>query len=72
MLNHLPMNHRKYIIERFQILQQGEGLKGLFARLSQKNLLNIKAERLFLKLFMLNEIIDFVGKKLLQQLQVIV
>ena len=34
LFNHLPMNHRKHIIERFQILQQGEGLKGLFARLS--------------------------------------
>ena len=27
LLNHLPMNHRKYIIERFSILRQGEGLK---------------------------------------------
>lgn len=38
LLNHLPMNHRKYIIERFQILKQGEGLKGLFARLSPEEL----------------------------------
>ena len=38
LLNHLPMNHRNYIIERFQILQQGEGLKGLFARLSPEEL----------------------------------
>lgn len=38
LLNHLPMNHRKHIIERFQILQQGEGLKGLFARLSPEEL----------------------------------
>lgn len=37
-LNHLPMNHRKHIIERFQILKQGEGLKGLFARLSPEEL----------------------------------
>ncbi|MBD5555989.1 MAG: DNA cytosine methyltransferase [Roseburia sp.] len=38
LLNHLPMNHRKHIIERFGILQQGEGLKGLFARLSPEEL----------------------------------
>ena len=38
LLNHLPMNHRKHIIERFQILRQGEGLKGLFARLSEEEL----------------------------------
>lgn len=37
-LNHLPMNHRKNIIERFSILHQGEGLKGLFARLSPEEL----------------------------------
>lgn len=38
LLNHLPMNHRKNIIERFSILQQGEGLKGLFQRLSPQEL----------------------------------
>ncbi len=38
LLNHLPMNHRKHIIERFKILQQGEGLKGLFARLTPEEL----------------------------------
>ena len=38
LLNHLPMNHRKHIIERFGILRQGEGLKGLFARLSPDEL----------------------------------
>lgn len=32
LINHLPMNHRKHIIERFSILRQGEGLKDLFAR----------------------------------------
>ena len=33
------MNRKtKYGIERFQILQQGEGLKGLFARLSPEKL----------------------------------
>lgn len=36
--NHLPMNHRKNILERFSILQQGEGLKGLFERLSVEQL----------------------------------
>lgn len=38
LLNHLPMNHRAYIIERFHILKQGEGLKGLFARLDSDTL----------------------------------
>ena len=38
LLNHLPMNHRKYIIERFGILRQGEGLKELFARFSPEDL----------------------------------
>lgn len=38
LLNHLPMNHRSYIIERFHILRQGEGLKELFARLDPKEL----------------------------------
>lgn len=38
LLNHLPMNHRKHIIERFHILRQGEGLKELFARFSQEEL----------------------------------
>lgn len=38
LLNHLPMNHRKNVIERFSILQQGEGLKGLFARLSTEDI----------------------------------
>lgn len=38
LLNHMPMNHRAYIIERFHILQQGESLKGLFARLQPDEL----------------------------------
>lgn len=38
LLNHLPMNHRAHIIERFHILKQGEGLKGLFARLEPEEL----------------------------------
>ena len=45
LLNHLPMNHRKYIIERFQILQQGESLKGLFARLSPNDLAAYQARK---------------------------
>lgn len=36
--NHLPMNHRSNIIERFKILRQGEGLKGLFERLTPDEL----------------------------------
>lgn len=38
LLNHLPMNHRGYVIERFSLLQQGEGLKGLFARFQGEEL----------------------------------
>lgn len=49
LLNHLPMNHRKHIIERFGILQQGEGLKGLFARLSPEELKAYQASKVIPK-----------------------
>ncbi len=49
LLNHLPMNHRKYIIERFQILQQGEGLKGLFSRLTPKELAEYQSRKVIPK-----------------------
>lgn len=49
LLNHLPMNHRKHIIERFGILQQGEGLKGLFARLSPEELEAYQASKVIPK-----------------------
>lgn len=49
LLNHLPMNHRKHIIERFQILQQGEGLKGLFARLSPEELVEYQSRKVLPK-----------------------
>ena len=49
LLNHLPMNHRKHIIERFGILQQGEGLKGLFARLSPEELETYQASKVIPK-----------------------
>ncbi|MCB6810701.1 DNA cytosine methyltransferase [bacterium MSK18_59] len=49
LLNHLPMNHRKYIIERFGILQQGEGLKGLFARLTPEELEAYQARKVIPK-----------------------
>lgn len=45
LFNHLPMNHRKHIIERFQILQQGEGLKGLFSRLSPDELAEYQSRK---------------------------
>ena len=45
LLNHLPMNHRPYIVERFHILRQGEGLKGLFARLSPEELEELQARK---------------------------
>ena len=43
------MNHRNYIIERFQILQQGEGLKGLFARLSPEELAEYQSRKVIPK-----------------------
>lgn len=49
LLNHLPMNHRKNIIERFRILQQGEGLKGLFERLSPEEIENYQKEKILPK-----------------------
>lgn len=45
LLNHLPMNHRAYIIERFHILRQGEGLKGLFARLEPDELESLQKRK---------------------------
>lgn len=48
-LNHLPMNHRKNIIERFSILKQGEGLKGLFARLSPEELKEYQSRKVIPK-----------------------
>lgn len=45
LLNHLPMNHRAYIIERFHILKQGEGLKGLFARLDSDTLKKLQERK---------------------------
>lgn len=45
LLNHLPMNHRAYIIERFHILRQGEGLKGLFARLEPDELESLQERK---------------------------
>lgn len=49
LLNHLPMNHRKYIIERFGILQQGEGLKELFSRFQGKELEELQARKVIPK-----------------------
>lgn len=49
LLNHLPMNHRSYIIERFHILQQGEGLKGLFARLSSDEIESLQKRKVLPK-----------------------
>lgn len=49
LLNHLPMNHRKHIIERFHILRQGEGLKELFARFSQEELAEYQARKVIPK-----------------------
>ena len=45
LLNHLPMNHRAYVIERFHILRQGESLKGLFARLEPDELESLQKRK---------------------------
>ncbi len=49
LLNHLPMNHRKHIIERFGILRQGEGLKGLFARVTPYELAEYQSRKVIPK-----------------------
>lgn len=49
LLNHLPMNHRRYIIERFEILRQGEGLKDLFARFQGEELAELQRRRVIPK-----------------------
>lgn len=49
LLNHLPMNHRAYIIERFHMLRQGEGLKGLFARLDEEELKELQKRKVMPK-----------------------
>ena len=49
LLNHLPMNHRAHILERFHILRQGEGLKGLFARLDEDELKQLQARKVLPK-----------------------
>ena len=49
LLNHLPMNHRKNVIERFKILKQGEGLKGLFQRLSPSEIEEYQKQKILPK-----------------------
>ncbi len=49
LLNHLPMNHRPYILERFHILKQGEGLKGLFSRLDSDTLKKLQERKVIPK-----------------------
>ena len=49
LLNHFPMNHRKNVIERFKILKQGEGLKGLFERLSPEEIKKYQEEKILPK-----------------------
>lgn len=49
LLNHFPMNHRKNVLERFSILKQGEGLKGLFQRLSTEELAEYQARKVIPK-----------------------
>ena len=49
LLNHFPMNHRKNVIERFKILKQGEGLKGLFERLSPEEIKKYQEEKILQK-----------------------
>lgn len=49
LLNHLPMNHRKHIIERFSILRQGEGLRELFARFQGEELEELQKRKVIPK-----------------------
>ena len=49
LLNHFPMNHRKNVIERFKILKLGEGLKGLFERLSPEEIKKYQEEKILPK-----------------------
>lgn len=49
LLNHLPMNHRRHIIERFGILRQGEGLKDLFARFQGEELEELQRRKVIPK-----------------------
>lgn len=49
LINHLPMNHRKHIIERFTILRQGEGLRELFARFHGEELEELQRRKVIPK-----------------------
>lgn len=49
LINHLPMNHRKHIIERFSILRQGEGLRELFARFQGEELEELQQRKVLPK-----------------------
>lgn len=49
LLNHLPMNHRKHIIERFSILRQGEGLRELFAKFQGEELEELQQKKILPK-----------------------
>lgn len=49
LLNHLPMNHRKHILERFSILKQGEGLRELFGRFSEEELEELQRRKVLPK-----------------------
>lgn len=49
LINHLPMNHRRHIIERFTILRQGEGLRELFARFQGEELEELQRQKVIPK-----------------------
>lgn len=49
LMNHLPMNHRRHIIERFTILRQGEGLRELFARFQGEELEELQRRKVIPK-----------------------
>lgn len=49
LINHLPMNHRKHILERFSILNQGEGLRELFARFQGEELEELQKRKVLPK-----------------------
>lgn len=48
-LQHFPMKHRGYTIERFSLLKQGESLKNLFERYTGENRENLQKKRILPK-----------------------
>ena len=48
---HMPPNHRPGTIERFKLIRQGEGLKDLFVKFSEDEIINLQNNRIMPKKF---------------------